>query len=230
MTTTPEYDRLKHLEKDGYDLNKLSTSTPKALDAVSEYDERDAERLDRASAKLWANREDVFAEPQQAAERHLTVTTDEQGRCVAVTWQDEDHRVLEVVWEAQQAAKSVAASDGAIDVALNALEILDRRPRPMCRDCADENGTCPSSGLPCDMSAVIRGARAAAKSAAPAAVSERQLIDAAPEPFKRLGALLARLLDEDQFKTAEAMLLGGLMAIQDGRDIQGDIDHYNGNS
>ena len=46
-----------------------------------------------------------------------------------------------------------------IATAIDALEILNRRPRPMCRDCADENGTCPSSGLPCDMSAVIRNAR-----------------------------------------------------------------------
>lgn len=44
--------------------------------------------------------------------------------------------------------------------AIDALEVLNRRPRPMCRDCADENGTCPGSGLPCDMSAVIRNARA----------------------------------------------------------------------
>lgn len=47
----------------------------------------------------------------------------------------------------------------ALKMAIDALEILDRRPRPMCRDCADEDGTCPSSGLPCDMGATIRNAR-----------------------------------------------------------------------
>ncbi len=46
-----------------------------------------------------------------------------------------------------------------IATAIDALEILNRRPRPVCRDCADENGTCPGSGLPCDMLAVIRNAR-----------------------------------------------------------------------
>lgn len=28
--------------------------------------------------------------------------------------------------------------------------VLEPHKHPMCRDCADENGTCPSSGLPCD--------------------------------------------------------------------------------
>lgn len=32
-------------------------------------------------------------------ERFLTVTSDEEGRCLAVTWQDEEHRILDVVWE-----------------------------------------------------------------------------------------------------------------------------------
>jgi hypothetical protein len=54
-----------------------------------------------------------------------------------------------------------------LKVAIDALEILDRRPRPMCRDCADEDGTCPSSGLPCDMRATIRDARAALASSTP---------------------------------------------------------------
>lgn len=49
------------------------------------------------------------------------------------------------------------------------------------------------------------------------------------EHFRELGAFLARVLDEDHWATAEKMLLGGLLAVQEGRDIQGDIDHYNGN-
>ncbi len=52
-------------------------------------------------------------------------------------------------------------------------------------------------------------------------------IDSAPDQFRRLGEFLSRVLDEDQWKTAERLILGGLVAIQDGRDVQGDIDHYN---
>lgn len=34
---------------------------------------------------------------------------------------------------------------------LSALrEALDGGPSPMCRDCADGNGTCENDGLPCD--------------------------------------------------------------------------------
>lgn len=58
---------------------------------------------------------------------------------------------------------------------------------------------------------------------------EPDLIDRAPEPFRRLGELLARLLDEDQWASAERLILAGLVAVQEGRDIQGDIDHYNQN-
>ncbi|MCS4508924.1 hypothetical protein [Xylophilus ampelinus] len=46
--------------------------------------------------------------------------------------------------------------------ALDALTILDARPSPMCRDCADCRGpTCPSSGLPCDMDRLLNQLRAA---------------------------------------------------------------------
>lgn len=42
--------------------------------------------------------------PQQATpERHLTVTTNQQGEAVMVSWQDDEHRILEVVWERKQA-------------------------------------------------------------------------------------------------------------------------------
>lgn len=45
--------------------------------------------------------------------------------------------------------------------AIDCLEILDKRPRPMCRDCADECGVCPNGGLECDMRKLIADARAA---------------------------------------------------------------------
>lgn len=39
--------------------------------------------------------------------RYLTVTTNPQGQAVAVTWQDDEHRILEVVWRAPAAPKNV---------------------------------------------------------------------------------------------------------------------------
>lgn len=43
---------------------------------------------------------------------------------------------------------------------IECAEILDKRPRPMCRDCADKNGTCPNSGLECDMRKLFAAAKA----------------------------------------------------------------------
>ena len=38
--------------------------------------------------------------PSVGAEgRHLTITTNTQGDAVLVSWQDDEHRILEVVWE-----------------------------------------------------------------------------------------------------------------------------------
>ena len=63
-------------------------------------------------------------------------------------------------WEAM-IGSSTSQSLRALKTAIDSLEILDRRPRPMCRDCPDENGTCPGSGLPCDMRTTIKDARSA---------------------------------------------------------------------
>ena len=43
---------------------------------------------------------------------------------------------------------------------IECAEKLNERPRPMCRDCADENGTCPNSGLECDMPKLFADAKA----------------------------------------------------------------------
>jgi len=60
--------------------------------------------------------------------------------------------------------------------AIDCLEILDKRPRPMCRDCADEDGTCPHGGLECDMRGLIKDARAIiAESTSSAQSSDEQL-------------------------------------------------------
>jgi hypothetical protein len=59
--------------------------------------------------------------------------------------------------------------------------ILDQRPRPKCRDCADENGTCPGTGLPCDLSAAFKAADDAlaalshARSVAPGGLTDEQI-------------------------------------------------------
>lgn len=53
--------------------------------------------------------------------------------------------------------------------AIDCLEILDKRPRPMCRDCADEDGTCPTDSLDCDMRKLIADTRAILAAAAPQA-------------------------------------------------------------
>lgn len=67
-------------------------------------------------------------------------------------------------------AALVAARDNAGDITsgechtlrrlIECAEILDKRPRPMCRDCADENGTCPNGGLECDMRKLFADAKA----------------------------------------------------------------------
>lgn len=45
-----------------------------------------------------------FADTQQATpKRHLTVTTNQQGEAVMVSWQDDEHRILDVVWERKPA-------------------------------------------------------------------------------------------------------------------------------
>jgi hypothetical protein len=47
-------------------------------------------------------------------------------------------------------------------------ETLDKRPRPLCRDCADNDGVCPTTGMPCDTRAVFAAARAALSAPPPA--------------------------------------------------------------
>lgn len=45
-----------------------------------------------------------WSDTQQATpERHLTVTTNQQGEAVTVSWQDDEHRILDVVWERKPA-------------------------------------------------------------------------------------------------------------------------------
>lgn len=51
----------------------------------------------------WQARASLPAPQQATPERHLTVTTNQQGEAVMVSWQDDEHRILEVVWERKQA-------------------------------------------------------------------------------------------------------------------------------
>ena len=43
----------------------------------------------------------LYARPVPAEEGIVTVTTNDAGRCVMVSRQDEDHRILSVIWEAE---------------------------------------------------------------------------------------------------------------------------------
>ena len=52
------------------------------------------DRAERAEAKL-------SAPPEPSEDGFVTVTTTEDGRCVMVSRQDEDHRILKVLWEAK---------------------------------------------------------------------------------------------------------------------------------
>lgn len=62
------------------------------------------------------------------------------------------------------------------------VEILDQRPRPICRDCADCNGVC-DSGLDCDIRALVEEARAML--AAPIAQTAPQVPERLPvEPYQ----------------------------------------------
>ena len=57
----------------------------------------------RTLEKVIAQLRDMPAPQQATPERHLTVTTNQQGEAVMVSWQDDEHRILEVVWERKQA-------------------------------------------------------------------------------------------------------------------------------
>ncbi len=46
----------------------------------------------------------LFARPVPAEQGHVTVTTDDTGRCIMVSRQDEDHQILSVIWEAPEQA------------------------------------------------------------------------------------------------------------------------------
>ena len=51
----------------------------------------------------WQARASLPAPQQATPERHLTVTTNQQGEAVMVSWQDDEHRILDVVWERKPA-------------------------------------------------------------------------------------------------------------------------------
>lgn len=76
----------------GYDLRRN--------DVLGHYSSIDTSR---AWAGFRAGRASQPAPQQATPERHLTVTTNQQGEAVMVSWQDDEHRILEVVWERKQA-------------------------------------------------------------------------------------------------------------------------------
>ena len=108
----------------------------------------------------WQARASLPAPPQQATtERHLTVTTNRQGEAVMVSWQDDEHRILEVVWEREQATPEPLTPDqqSALKQALfkSARIVEQATPEPVvhkCRHCGvttieDEDGV-TMQGLP----------------------------------------------------------------------------------
>ena len=74
----------------------------------------------------------------------VTVTTDESGRAVAVTRQDDDHRILSVIWEAPPVAAPVRLTDAEMEAERDKQE-----PVAWCIDGEDGreyNGTPKMSG------------------------------------------------------------------------------------
>jgi hypothetical protein len=59
------------------------------------------------------------------------------------------------------AARAPAVNDARLSRAIDCLQILAARPRPLCRDCADADGVCPTTGLDCDLPRLMADARAA---------------------------------------------------------------------
>lgn len=62
----------------------------------------------------WDGGDNVRVEKAQPAPspqptRRLTVTTTESGEALMVSWQDDDHQILEVVWERKESALQLAA-------------------------------------------------------------------------------------------------------------------------
>ena len=76
----------------------------------------------------------------------VTVTTDESGRAVAVTRQDDDHRILSVIWEAPPVAAPVRLTDAEMEAERDKQEPVvwegAERWEPLAMFlCADENGS-----------------------------------------------------------------------------------------
>lgn len=102
----------------------------------------------------------VFLPTQQATpERHLTVTTNRHGDAVMVSWQDDEHRILEVVWERDQATPAPVGEPtfAQLKQILNGLDRCHARDskaeflRVWIRDWAQhkiEQATRPAPGVP----------------------------------------------------------------------------------
>jgi len=76
----------------------------KVKDSVSAEQPMNAQPLEaikRLSRALEQAKAELYARPVPAEDGIVTVTTTEEGRCVMVSRQDEDHRILKVLWEAK---------------------------------------------------------------------------------------------------------------------------------
>jgi hypothetical protein len=162
MTTTPEYDRLKHDDKDGYDLNKLSPSTQQAAKSAEVSDDGLIFKLecfiDHATGGKLSKSSWALATLKAAHDEHLSST------------------VNEAVSEAL-AAKSAAASD--LHAPMPTLATIDDEASNGFRvvlHFATEGEADDAHSF-----YLVAARRAAAKSAAPAAVglTDDQWIDLA---------------------------------------------------
>ncbi|MFL9880837.1 hypothetical protein PQR63_20735 [Herbaspirillum rhizosphaerae] len=88
---------------------------------------------------------------REAAER-IAALSPEMSKSKAVAHYTEQARLASPQVTDEQIMKLTRVID--------CLEILNARPRPMCRDCADECGVCPHDDLDCDMAGLIASARA----------------------------------------------------------------------
>lgn len=110
--------------------------------------------------EAWQARASMPASQQATPERHLTVTTNQQGEAVMVSWQDDEHRILDVVWERKPATPEpvgeVVAYREKLTGRLCEPEHTHRRKFPMCY----EPITRPAPGVPEDVQREIAAAQA----------------------------------------------------------------------
>jgi len=126
----------------------------KVKDSVSAKQPMNAQPLEaikRLSRALEQAKAELYARPVPAEDGIVTVTTTEEGRCVMVSRQDEDHRILKVLWEAKDKptefvnARLLEASQA--ETTSFALR-LKHRPKPSPKPRPSKNASCRTCTTP----------------------------------------------------------------------------------